>query len=261
MPRLKREPSPLLYIPCLLLLLAAAPARGQSPNKLVRLSQQLMYAAKTDDSTAGWLEQLATLPFNELITQLDSEEEKTAYWINLYNGFTQVLLKQNPESYKNRGKFFSSKQNRVAGINVSLDDIEHGILRRSTVKWSLGHFKKLFPGKTERALRVARPDYRVHFALNCGAKSCPPIAFYDPGNLHTQLEAATRVYLRNETEYDARTRILKLPAIMGWFRRDFGGKRKMITLLKTKKIIPADAVPKIRFKSYDWSIDTSNYSN
>ncbi|MGQ0738086.1 MAG: DUF547 domain-containing protein [Bacteroidota bacterium] len=232
-----------------------------SSNKLVQLSQEFMYAAKTGDSTITFINQLNSLPYNDLLNQLQSDEEKKAFWINLYNGYTQALLRQDPDKYKNRGRFFNSKQINIAGKQFSLDDIEHGILRRSKIKWSFGHLNKLFPGKTEKQMRVNELDYRLHFALNCGAKSCPPLAFYNPENLNPQLELATHAYLKSEAEYNAATNTLKLPAIMGWFRRDFGGKKGMIQLLQDKKIIPAKARPKIIFKSYDWTLYINDYKN
>lgn len=232
-----------------------------SNNKLVELSQQFIYAAKTGDSTVNFEQLLKEFSYADLKTSLQSDEEKKAFWINLYNGFTQVLLKQSSNSYKNRRKFFSAKQINIAGKQFSLDDIEHGILRRSKIKWSLGHLNKLFPSKTEKELRVNEVDYRIHFALNCGAKSCPPIAFYNPENINPQLELATNAYLQSEAEYNAASNVLKLPAIMGWFRRDFRGKRKMIVLAKEKKIIPLYANPKIKFKTYDWTLYTNNYKN
>jgi len=230
-------------------------------NKLVQLSQEFIYAAKTGDSTGKFIQSLSNISYADLKNKLLSDEEKKAFWINLYNGYTQSLLKQDPGKFKNRGQFFSSKQINIAGKNFSLDDIEHGLLRRSKIKWSLGHLSKLFPGKTEKQLRVSELDYRLHFALNCGAKSCPPIAFYSPENLNPQLELATNAYLQSETEYDATTNVLKLPAIMSWFRRDFGGKKKMVQLLKDKNLLPAGANPKIKFKPYDWTLYTNNYSN
>ncbi len=237
------------------------PINLQSSNKLVQISQQFMYAAKSGDSTASYIRQLSALAYKDLVDQLQSDDEKKAFWINLYNGYTQVLLKQNPDSYKNRHKFFSDKQITIAGKTFSLDDIEHGILRRSKIKWSLGHLNKLFPNKTEKELRVRELDYRLHFALNCGAKSCPPIAFYNPENINPQLEQATRAYLRSEAVYDAGTNTLQLPAIMSWFRRDFGGKKKMVQLLKDKNLLPVNARPKIKFKAYDWTLYTNNFVN
>lgn len=232
-----------------------------SQNILVKLSQDFMYAAKTDEETSGFIIQLQQLSMEVLQSTIKTDDEKKAFWINLYNAYTQAALKKNPEQYKNRGKFFGNKFIEIAGQTFSLDDIEHGILRRSKIKWSLGHLNKLFPGKTEKALRVDRLDCRLHFALNCGAKSCPPIAFYRPENINQQLDLATKAYLKGEAEYDEATNTVKLPTLMSWFRRDFGGKRKMITLLKQLTIVPQDKTPKIIFKEYDWTLYLQNYKS
>jgi hypothetical protein len=230
-----------------------------SQNKLVQLSQDFMYASKTGEETAGLITQLQQISMNDLQSTIKTDEEKKAFWINLYNAYTQAALKNNPEQYKDRGKFFGSKKIEIAGEKFSLDDIEHDILRRSKIKWGLGHLNKFFPGKTEKALRVDKLDYRLHFALNCGAKSCPPIAFYKPENINQQLDVATKAYLRGEAEYDEATNTVKLPTLMSWFRRDFGGKRKVIALLQQLSIIPADKKPKIKFKEYDWTLYLQNY--
>ncbi len=232
---------------------------GPSQNKLVQLSQDFMYAAKTGDETFGFVNQLKQINMGDLQSTIKSDDEKKAFWVNLYNAYTQVTLKQNPEQYKKRRKFFGSKQIEIAGYLFSLDDIEHGILRRSKVKWSLGYFNKLFPKRTEKQLRVDKLDYRLHFALNCGAKSCPPIAFYTSENINEQFDLATKAYLRGEAEYDEVTNTVKLPTLMSWFRRDFGGKRKMIALLKQLSIVPNDRSPKIKFKKYDWTLYLKNY--
>ncbi|MDZ4807490.1 MAG: DUF547 domain-containing protein [Bacteroidota bacterium] len=231
----------------------------KSNNKLVQLSQEFMYAAKTGEETIQFITQFKNMSFDDLKTIITTDDEKKAFWINLYNAYTQESLKKNPEQYKKRSQFFGSKQIEIASKEFSLDDIEHGILRRSSIKWSMGYFKKLFPGKIEKQLRVDRLDYRLHFALNCGAKSCPPIAFYKPENINQQLDLATKAYLRGEAEYNEATNTVKLPTLMSWFRRDFGGKKKMIQLLRQLSIVPADKNPKIKFKDYDWTLYLQNY--
>ena len=228
-------------------------------NKLVQLSQEFMYAAKTGEQTTSFITSLKDLSLDELTATIKTDNEKNAFWINLYNAYTNTALKNNPDQYSNRGKFFGNEFIEIAGKKFSLDDIEHGILRRSKIKWSLGYFNKLFPGKTEKLLRVDKLDYSLHFALNCGAKSCPPIAFYKSENIDQQLDLATKAYLTGEAEYDAATNIVKLPTLMSWFRRDFGGKKKMIELLKQLSIIPVDKNPKVKFKSYDWALYLENY--
>jgi thiol-disulfide isomerase/thioredoxin len=239
---------------------ATMPLSLNSSNKLVTLSQQFIYAAKTGDSTAILEEALKNVSYDSLKNNLKSDEEKKAFWINIYNGYTQVLLKKNPDQYKSRNKFFKSKQITIAGKNFSLDDIEHGILRRSKIKWSLGYFNKLFPAKTEKELQVKELDYRIHFTLNCGAKSCPPIAFYNPENLNPQMELATKAYLTGEADYNKEKNKVYLPALMSWFRRDFGGKKKMKILLKKINLIPADSNPAIHFKKYDWNLFLNHYN-
>lgn len=240
---------------------ATMSANKKSSNAAVRLSQDFLYAAKTGDSTKSYLSQLSALSYQDLVKSLKSDNEKKAFWINLYNGYTQVALQSNPEQYKARNSFFKAKNIAVAGESLSLDAIEHGILRRSKIKWSLGHLNKPFPSKKEKALRVKKLDYRIHFALNCGAKSCPPIAFYNNESLDTQLDLATKAYLTGEATYDSVKNIIYLPKLMSWFRADFGGKKGMKKILKQHGIIPADANPKIRFKDYDWTLSLNNYTN
>ncbi len=232
-----------------------------SNNTLVKLSQDFMYAAKTNEATADYINRLKDLKYDELLTGLKNDDDKKAFWINLYNAYTNTSLHKNPDQYKDRKAFFKQENIVVAGKIFSLDKIEHGILRRSKIKWSLGYFSKLFPKKTEKDLQVDKLDYRIHFALNCGAKSCPPIAFYNPENINTQLDVAATAYLTAEVEYDAATNVLKLPAILSWFRRDFGSKKKIVELLKSKKILPVNAEPEIKFKEYDWNLYLENYRN
>jgi len=230
-----------------------------SSNALVALSQNFMYAAKSGDDTQSFEERMAALSMEELKIGLTNDNEKKAFWINAYNGFTQVLLKKNPDAYKDKKTFFTSNQILLAGAKFSLDDMEHGILRRNKVKWSLGYFSKLFPPKKEKELRVKKLDYRLHFALNCGAKSCPPIAFYNPEDIDRQLDVATAAYLNGEAIYNEKENRLGLPAIMGWFRRDFGGKKKMLLLVKKLGIVPEKANPRIHFNKYDWELALNNY--
>jgi len=231
----------------------------RSSNNLVALSQDFMYAAKTGEETNALIKKLKEITFEELQEGLKNDDEKKAFWINAYNGYTQALLRKTPEAFKNRGRFFKSRQIEIAGKNFSLDNIEHGILRRSKIKWSLGYLNKLFPGKIEKILRVNDLDYRIHFALNCGAKSCPPVAFYDPAIINSQLDIASTAYLAGEVIYDKKNNNIGLPAIMSWFRKDFGGKKKMLELVKQKGIIPADASPKIKFNKYDWTLHLNNF--
>ena len=225
----------------------------------IMLSQQFLYSVRTGDSSDQYIQQLAEADIQKLYKELSTDAKKKAFWLNIYNGFVQKLLTENPGKYKNRNSFFSLKQIVIADKQLSLDDIEHGILRRSNIKWGLGYLNKFFPSDFERKSRVAKLDNRIHFALNCGAKSCPPIAYYDPEKIDRQLELATRNYLKSETAYDKTSGSICLPKIMSWFRGDFGGKNGIRKMLKEYKIIDRDKNVKVSFKKYDWTLFLNNY--
>lgn len=230
-------------------------------NNIVALSEQFIYAAKTGTNTASLIDSLQALSYGNLRNHLTTDDEKKAFWINIYNGFTHVFLDKHPEQYQKRSAFFGAKQITIAGKVFSLDAIEHGILRHSKIKWSEGYLNKWFPSTTEKQLRVDTLDYRIHFALNCGAKSCPPIAFYNSSKINTQLDIATKAYLTGEANYNDNNKTLELPTLMSWFRHDFRGKKGMLALAKQLGIVPADQQPKIEFKKYDWNLYLDNFKS
>lgn len=227
----------------------------QMDDHLVKLSQQFLFAAKTGKDIEIFILQLENLQESS-VALLRTDNAKKAFWINLYNAFTQTLLKQNPGFYKNRNRFFAAKQINVAKQKLSLDDLEHGFLRRSKYKWGFGYLGKIFPSPLEKAWRVEKLDYRIHFALNCGAKSCPPIAFYSFEELDQQLALATKSFLENEV--DVTENAVAVPAILDWFRGDFGGKKGIRKLLRENGFPDVNASTKIRFRKYNWQLSLEN---
>lgn len=226
----------------------------------IEISQKFIESAKfAEADTEKYIELLANANEAELLEQLKTDDLKKAFFINLYNGFTNYALKKDPDKYKSRNAFFKSKQFVVAGNKLSLDVIEHGFLRRSSIKWSLGKFNKIFPSKLEKKYRVEKVDYRIHFSLNCGARSCPPIFFYDPKKINDQLDQATRSYLTGDAEYNKDKNELALPILMSWFRGDFGNRKGILKIVKELEIIPKDANPKIKYNKYDWSLYLENF--
>lgn len=228
-------------------------------NRLTKASQSFLLAVKKREPVDSFLLFFQKITPAELMAELNTDNRKKTFWLNIYNAYTQLWLSENPAQYKKRSQFFGNKRIAIAGERLSLDRIEHGLLRRSKTKWSMGYVNRLFPSGFEKNNRVDTVDYRIHFALNCGAKSCPPIAFYRAEQLDKQLDLATRVYLKSEADYDTTKNQIALPAIMGWFRADFGGKKNMKQLLKKTGVIPMEAAPSISFKKYDWNLYLDNY--
>lgn len=229
--------------------------KAQPDNStLIAASQQLLLAAKTGEPVDSLVQFFAAVPFNQLQKELSTDVKAKAFWLNIYNAYTQVLLQQNPDAYKNRNQFFKSRQINMAGQKLSLDFIEHRIIRCSEWKLGLGYVKILFPSNLEKQLRIARKDYRIHFALNCGAKSCPPIAFFDDNKIEEQLNLAEKAFVKNDAMYDAKKGVVEVSKIFSWFRGDFGGKKGIRQLLIKYKMIPADKKVKLKFKAYDWTL-------
>jgi hypothetical protein len=54
--------------------------------------------------------------------------------------------------------------------------------------------------------------------------------------------------------------VVALPAFMGWFRADFGGKDNMLVMLQKLAIVPAEKPVKIKFKRYNWNLFLENYT-
>ncbi len=226
---------------------------------IITVSQKLLLSVKTNIPADSLVHYLATIQEDVLINELNSDIKKKTFWINIYNAYTQILLKNNQAVYKKRNAFFGKKQIIIAGRSLSLDNIEHGILRRSKNKWSLGYFNSLFISKFEKQHRVDSVDYQIHFALNCGAKSCPPIAFYTIEKLDQQLKTATKVYLQGEAVWIDSSKTIYLPKMMSWFRADFGGKKGMKELIKQYSLAPTIENIKIHYKPYDWTLALAQY--
>lgn len=227
---------------------------AQTEQSLVAVSQQLLLAAKTGEATDSAINYLAFVSFTQLKEQLSTDAKAKAFWLNIYNAYTQVLLQKDATAYKHRNKFFKNKQIVIAGKILSLDFIEHRIIRRSEWKLGLGYIKLLFPSKLEKELRLAKKDYRIHFALNCGAKSCPPIAFYDDENLEQQLNIAEQSFIKTDSEYNTETNTAHVSKIFSWFRGDFGGKKGIRKLMVKHGVVAANKKLKLKFKNYDWNL-------
>lgn len=220
-----------------------------------KLSQELLYAVKTNKETTSIVADLATKSFSLLEEQLSDDVRKKAFWINSYNAYFQILRKEHklkkPEIYK-------EKRITIAGIKLSLDDMEHGILRRFRYKYSLGYFSDPFAPSRIKKMAVEVLDFRIHFALNCGAKSCPPIAFYSVEGLEDQLELATLSFLEGDTEIKESKKEVHITTLMKWFLKDFGGRNGIRKILK-KYIKKNFTSYKLVFKPYSWEEELDNY--
>lgn len=198
---------------------------------------------------------------------LSTREEQLAFWINLYNtlivnGVIALEVKRSIAERWAGIAFLRQAAYQVGGQRMSCDDIEHGILRGNR-----GH--PFFAGRQfhasdpRRAWVVEPPDARIHFALNCASRSCPPIRVYSAEKLNEQLDMATRNYLAHEAQVKPEENALHLSSIFQWFAGDFGGRVGTLDFLlahlpygKPKDWLSRNGrTVRLRFSPYDWRLN------
>ncbi|WP_445382527.1 DUF547 domain-containing protein [Robiginitalea sp. IMCC43444] len=217
-------------------------------------SAELIEQLRRGENTSELESKIFDIPLSRLESALNTDSKKYSFWLNIYNAYIQIILLENPELYQDRREFFKKEQVRVAGQIVSFAKIEHGILRKSQWELGLGYIRKWFPRRFERKMRVSSRDYRIHFALNCGAADCPPVQAYHPDSLDGELEAVSSAYLNKTSTYLPEENEARVTSLFNWFRGDFGGFSGVKDILKEEGIIPTDSRVDLKFTNYDWSL-------
>jgi hypothetical protein len=174
-----------------------------------------------------------------------SDNQKLAYWINAYNAFTIQLIidhkDKNIKSIKDIGDkikipFVNTpwdvKFIEIGGKKMDLNNIEHGIIRKQF------------------------DEPRIHFALVCAAKSCPPLrneAFF-ADKLEAQLHDQGVKFVNDKSKNSVSENSMELSKIFDWYGGDFKGASKIEWINKFSKV-KANAKAKISYKTYDWSLN------
>ncbi|MEE2786075.1 MAG: DUF547 domain-containing protein [Myxococcota bacterium] len=194
--------------------------------------------------------------FIQIIAQTDpetlpSKNAKLAFYINAYNALTiQAVLNYWPriKSVKTVVKpdfaFFKQKIHTIGGKKVSLDEIEHQIIRPK--------FK----------------EPRIHAALNCASVSCPPLLpfAFTPDALDSQLDRAFTLFANDPKRnmIDAPSQTIRLSKVMDWYKADFavaGGPAKFMARFVTNpaKKKALETATEIDFLEYNWAINKADH--
>lgn len=200
-------------------------------------------AVSKADRTAlrGYIETLSALEISRY-----NRDEQRAYWINLYNALTvDIVLEHYPlESIRDisSGLFSSGPWKldlvRVENTDLSLDDIEHRILRPI---WR---------------------DPRIHYAVNCASLGCPnlqPRAF-TAANTEDLLERGAREFVNHRRGARVIDGRLEVSSIYDWFDDDFGGSDRGV-IDHLRRYADADlaasleSIERISDDSYDWRLN------
>lgn len=190
------------------------------------------------------------------------ERGRLAFWLNVYNTLNRHALVRENLSGNLLAKFgfFSRSAYRVGALEYTMDAIEHGLLRGNRRR-PLSPFKPLREDDPRLLCAPSAADARVHFALNCGARSCPAVRPYRADTVDALLDEGTRAYFAQECAIDEDERALRLPFLLRMYRMDFGDERAMVDFALAHLDAPRaqwlrahrDRV-KVRFGAYDWTI-------
>lgn len=179
-----------------------------------------------------------------------AHDHQLAFYINAYNAYTIKLILKNfkngrpLKSIKKIGGLFtkpwSIKFCEIGGKIYSLDNIEHDIIRPK--------FK----------------DPRVHFAINCAAKSCPPLISkpYLGDTLDKQLDENSVSFLNTTENNYLKGNTLYVSKIFKWFAEDFNNdpivfiQKYANTDLRSQLNTKKEKI-KIEYLNYDWSLNNS----
>lgn len=195
-----------------------------------------------------YIEQLETVDPQAL-----NKSEQFAFLANLYNAKTiDIVLDAYPvRSIKDislggglfatfTGGPWKAKALRVKGVEFSLDDIEHGVLR------------SLFK------------DPRVHYSVNCASIGCPNLQTraFTGAKLDAQLDAAAKAYVNHPRAVNVAQGKLVVSSIYEWFKADFGGNDQGVLAHLRKYAAPElkaklEAAKTIGDHRYDWSLNDS----
>lgn len=183
------------------------------------------------------------------------DDERKAFWINAYNALCidTLISKDLPSTVPHKSflgigsNIFVLERREIGGRKRSLDDIEHGILRKKF------------------------DDARIHAALVCGASSCPRLRTeaYVASRLDEQLDEETRRWIREGRDLegerknylDRERKVFYASKIFSWFKKDFGGSDRGVLEFITKYASQSDREfmekndVSVRYLDYDWTLN------
>lgn len=179
--------------------------------------------------------------------------EKKCFWCNIYNAVVRKEMKfhnRYPKNTLQKIRFFYRTNLSVAGHNVSLQKIEHSILRRGRPSFGMGYIKLPQISNFKKRVQPNELDNRIHFLLNCGAKSCPRVRPLTKDNYECEVENLAESYIQRETVVNKSNIIV--PRIFLWYLGDFDGRRGVKNTIR--QYLDEETEDKnIEFDSYDWS--------
>ena len=169
-----------------------------------------------------------------------TEDSKKAYWINVYNALILKIMIENP------GKDI-----------LDIGYIGHDVFLK---RFKVGN-KRISPSFIENKILRKMKDPRIHFAINCASKSCPPL-----GNrilleidLDKQLDQKAFKFINNTDNVfiNHKEQTIYLNKIFKWFEKDFENLKSYISIYLDDIDMELIKYYNIKFFKYDWSKNSS----
>lgn len=167
-------------------------------------------------------------------------DEQLAFFLNAYNLLVleSVLerLRRKPRwrgnvSLPSRLRFFLLERHSIAGQSLSLYGLEN------------------------RVIRAGFGEPRIHFALNCASRSCPPLSarLFVAEELDKDLDQLTRAFVNSrEVRYDSAENTVVASRIFRWYRKDFA-PGIVPFLRRYRDDVPPDTT--VLYTDYDWRLN------
>ncbi len=200
------------------------------------------------------------------LRSLQERNRRLAFWINIYNtavihGVIELGIEK---SVKEVSGFFDRVAYEIGDFRFSLNEMEHGILRGNR-RHPYGLLKPFLKKDPRMEFTIAPLDPRIHFALVCGARSCPPIGFYEAEQIDFQLQLAAESFINSpQVKISPKEGAVFISQIFKWYKIDFGGSDSALIDLLLKLLDDGEKKTflqqnrdriRIRYQLYDWNLN------
>jgi hypothetical protein len=194
------------------------------------------------------------------LAALPDRRARLAFWIDVYNTLVlhAIVAFRVRRSVLRAWNFFGRARYRIDGLVFSVDDIEHGVLRGNRRR-RLPPLRAFGRRDPRRAHALDPMDPRIHFAITCGARSCPPVGVYRAAAIEAQLDLAAAAFVNQEVGLEGGR--LVCSRLFKWYRGDFDAAGGLGAFLlrylddgPARRALAGGATPCAAYRAYDWSL-------
>ena len=216
----------------------------------------------------------------QLLLEPDVDLRQTklvVFWTNIYHA---IMLHGQLMFGKSKSVFASSASMKNIKYEIfrepyrhtySMVEIEHCILRArmsrpETSKLLMSLFPTFDASNPKWDFALPLPEGRINFALNSGLASClDKVPVFTVGKLDSQLNRVCEAYLQESVTIDKRKRLVKLPKLCEWYKKDLASDGRPTSILAAvgelmgshghefREFIESPGSLTIQYHSFQWT--------